>query len=223
MGISANASGDRSSNVALGFNANASGAGTNNTAVGHNSTATGTNSSAFGFATAAAFANSAAFGFGATATQANQQMFGTATNTYTMAGIGSAASKAAQSGPTQIVTADAGGNLATSSISSLGLASSADIGSINAQIGSLNRRIDTVTTEARGGTALALAATGLHYDPRPGKASLAAAVGTFKGQSGLAVGFGYAISDRFRVNGAFTGAPQTNDFGALAGASWTLN
>ena len=40
-------------------------------------------------------------------------VFGTASNTYTAPGITSSASKAAQSGPTQIVTADAGGNLAT--------------------------------------------------------------------------------------------------------------
>ena len=26
-----------------------------------------------------------------------------------------------------------------------------------------------------------------------------------------------------RLNGAFTGAPQVNDYGAVVGASWTLN
>jgi len=39
--------------------------------------------------------------------------FGTASNTYTAAGINSANSLAAQTGPTRLVTSDAGGNLAT--------------------------------------------------------------------------------------------------------------
>jgi autotransporter adhesin len=140
-----------------------------------------------------------------------------------MGGITSATSRAAQSGPTQIVTSDASGNLATSSLAGLGLASTADINSINSQISSLNTRLNVLTNEARAGTALALATSGLHYDPRPGKASLAAAFGNYKGQSGVAVGFGYAFTDRFRVNGAFTGAPQVNDYGGVVGASWTLN
>ena len=38
---------------------------------------------------------------------------GTTANTYTLAGVGSAESSAAQSGPTEFVTADANGNLAT--------------------------------------------------------------------------------------------------------------
>jgi hypothetical protein len=46
---------------------------------------------------------------------------------------------------------------------------------------------------------------------------------TTKGQSGIAVGFGYAVSDRWRVNAAFTSAPQVSDFGVIAGASLTLN
>jgi hypothetical protein len=38
---------------------------------------------------------------------------GTTASTYTMPGIGSSASRAAQSGPTEFVTADANGNLST--------------------------------------------------------------------------------------------------------------
>jgi trimeric autotransporter adhesin len=66
-------------------------------------------------------------------------------------------------------------------------------------------------------------ATGLQYDQRPGKASIATAVSNYKGQSGIAVGFGYAVSDRWLVNAAFTSAPQVSDFGVIAGASLTLN
>ena len=77
--------------------------------------------------------------------------------------------------------------------------------------------------EARSGVASALAASNLHYDQRPGKASFAVAFGNFKGQSALAGGFGYAVSDRWRVNASFTASPDQGDFGAAVGTSWTLN
>lgn len=144
-------------------------------------------------------------------------------STYTMAGVGSPASKAAQSGPTLLVTADAGGNLATTTLGALGVASNADINAINTQLASLQTQIDVNQREARGGTALALAASGLHYDMRPGKLSVAASYGNFKGLSGLATGLAYAVTERVRVNGAFTASPNVNDYGVVLGASFTLN
>jgi trimeric autotransporter adhesin len=56
-----------------------------------------------------------------------------------------------------------------------------------------------------------------------GKASVVAAVGNFKGQTGIAGGFGYAVSDKWRLNAAFSGSPGINQYGVTAGASWTLN
>jgi trimeric autotransporter adhesin len=189
--------------------------GDQSSAFGTNSVASGTNSTAIGYSSSAGFANSTAIGTGATATRANQQVFGTSSNTYTMAGVASSASRSAQSGPTQFVTSDAGGNLATASAAELGLATTADLAAIN-------RRIDDVNREARGGIALALAASSLQYDTRPGKLSLAAGVGNFKGQSGFATGLGYAHSTILRFNAAFTAA-QAGDVGVSVGASWTLN
>ena len=214
-GFAANASGAGSQNIAMGFNADAHGDGTNNVAIGTFATATGANSSALGNGAQATFDNSTAIGNGATATRANQQMFGTASNTYTMAGIATAASRAAQVGPTSIVTADNAGNLATRSLADLGLASQSDISALNGRINDVNR-------EARGGIALALAASGLQFDTRPGKVSLSGGYGNFKGQSGFAVGLGYAVSESMRFNAAFTAAQQ-GDIGARVGASWTLN
>jgi autotransporter adhesin len=77
--------------------------------------------------------------------------------------------------------------------------------------------------EARAGTALALAASQLNYDTRPGKLSMAAALGFFKGSSGLAAGLGYAVSDSVRVNAAFSGSPDVQDYGVSMGVSMTLN
>ena len=103
--------------VALGVNATALGnrataAGINSTALGNRATALGVNSTALGNASAAGN-NSTAIGNGAVATRDNQVTVGTATNTYTTPGITSAASLAAQSGPLDVVTSDANGNLAT--------------------------------------------------------------------------------------------------------------
>jgi len=52
-------------------------------------------------------------GNGAVATLPNQYVMGTSNHTYTTPGITSALSKSRQSGPLQVVTSDAGGNLAT--------------------------------------------------------------------------------------------------------------
>lgn len=112
-GFDADASGAVSANIALGRASNASGAGTKNTAIGAFSTATGTNASAYGANASATHAYSAAFGHDATTTRANQQVYGTSANTYTMPGITSGASKAAQGSVHGLVTTDASGNLAS--------------------------------------------------------------------------------------------------------------
>jgi hypothetical protein len=58
---------------------------------------------------------------------------------------------------------------------------------------------------------------------RPGKLSVAASYGNFKGLSGLATGLAYTVMERVRVNGAFTASPNVNGYGVVLGASFTLN
>jgi autotransporter adhesin len=91
------------------------------------------------------------------------------------------------------------------------------------QINGLQGQIVDNQHEARAGTALSLAAAGLRYDDRPGKASLAAALGHFKGETGLALGLGYNYGTQLRFNAAVTGAPNYGYYGVSAGAAWTLN
>ena len=74
-------------------------------------------------------------------------------------------------------------------------------------------------TEARGGVALALAASGLRYDDRPGKLSLAGAIGNFKGESGLALELGYAATNRLRFNASVSGVPHQGSVGGVVGGS----
>lgn len=150
----ANAGGDGSRNIAIGDGANASGNSTANTAVGRDSTATGAfssafgansqatgfNAAAFGTGASAAHANATAIGAGAQTTRANQQAFGTASNTYTMAGLTSDASKSAQGAPTRIVTTNEAGDLAAHTAGELGLATLGNLTGLQSQIDGLAQR-----------------------------------------------------------------------------------
>ncbi len=139
--------------TAIGANSQAQGAnaiaigGNNTTGAGNAAFASAANAIAIGNRAAATFVNSAAFGNGATTTRANQQVLGTAANTYTTPGITSAASLAAQTGPTQIVTSDAAGNLATNTAAGLGLATTSQV---NAQVGGINSQLGIVNSQIGG-------------------------------------------------------------------------
>ena len=108
------------------------------TAIGFSAIANALNGTAVGSNSNASFTNSAAFGNGAIATRANQQVFGSTTNTYTMSGITSTDSQAAQTGALQLVTTDLTGNLAGRTAASLGLASSTDIAGINSRLSGIH-------------------------------------------------------------------------------------
>jgi hypothetical protein len=72
-------------------------------------------------------------------------MMGTGTTTYTMAGITSGASKAAQGAPTHIVTSNAGGDLAVYTAADLGLATTGDVAGLQSQVNNLGRRDKELT------------------------------------------------------------------------------
>ena len=69
-------------------------------------------------------------------------MFGTAASLYAAPGITSAASRAAQSGPTQFVTSDAAGNLATANFSPQ------DITSLGASVATLQQDLQRGLAQA---------------------------------------------------------------------------
>ena len=75
-------------------------------------------------------------------------------------------------------------------------------------------------------TALALAATGLRYDDKPGAISVAAAASGYESHAGLAAGLGYTSpGGRFRYNLSATFAEPTDhaDVGVVGGISYTFN
>ncbi|HKF22160.1 MAG TPA: YadA-like family protein [Candidatus Angelobacter sp.] len=207
-GINARAFGDNSSNVAMGLSADAHGNGTSNTAVGANSLAAN-NSAAFGAGAQAAFVNSAAFGVGAKATRANQQVFGTATNTYTMPGLTSAASKAAQSGPTQVVTTDAFGNLGTTAPSTLGLASGADLSALTRQV-----------RKSYTGISMAFALAGVPTLLPGKKFALSANWGTFENENGAALSGVMRVYRDMQLNASFAYGFRDNVPGGRIGVSY---
>ena len=89
-----------------------------------------------------------------------------------------------------------------------------------------DRNIASARRDAAGGTALALAATGLRYDDRPGKISIGGATAYYNGQAGIA--FGVAATSetgRVRVNAAISASPTIDhpDVGGVVGASIAIN
>ncbi|WP_093566630.1 hypothetical protein [Methylobacterium sp. 174MFSha1.1] len=90
------------------------------------------------------------------------------------------------------------------------------------QLADLNRQVGEVRGEARRAAAIGLAAAALRFDDRPGKLSVAAGGGVWRGEGAASFGLGYTLPDGWaRVNA--TGVAAGRDFGVGAGASFTLN
>jgi autotransporter adhesin len=195
-------------------------AGNNSVAVGNSNTVTANNAVAIGNNTSATFANSVAIGNGATVTRTNQQVFGTASNTYTMPGITSAASAAAQIGPVQIVTSDAGGNLATSTLAGLGIATTNDITNINSRLASMNGQIDDLynrSNKAYSGVAMAFAMGGVPTLLPHEKVAATLNYGTFQGQSGFAINAAYRLNRDLQLTAGIGYGANENIAGGRVG------
>jgi autotransporter adhesin len=135
--------------------------------------ASAADSTAVGYGANAAYDNSTALGNGATTTRANQVAIGTGSNTYTMAGVASDASRAAQIGATQVLTTDAYGNIASADV---------DLGQMKSDISSLKRTTDDIRKEERRGIATAMAMAATPTPSAPGKTAWATNVASFSGQ-----------------------------------------
>jgi hypothetical protein len=209
VGAAADARGFESANVAVGFQSKASGDGTANTAVGTFANATGFNSSAFGFRATATFDNSIAIGTGATTTRPNQVAVGTASNTYTLAGITSAASLSAQTGPTKVVTTDAFGNLAAASFSPQ------DVTTLQQNVGILQTQIK----QSFEGTAIAIALGGAVL-PADKKFAISTNWGNFRGQNAVGVAAQYRLTDHAVANVGVGGGFAQGGVGSRAGVTF---
>lgn len=126
-------------------------------------------------------ANSIAIGSGVIASRAGQIALGASSNTYTLAGVTSDASRAAQSGPLQVVTTDASGNLAARSFQDF-----------FPEFGALNDYSIKSRKEARQGIAAAMAMATAPTPSDVGRTAWATNIGMFKDE----VAFGAAFAHR---------------------------
>lgn len=167
-------------------------------AVGNGSTVTGAGGMSLGGGNSVAQAGAVAIGNGVTTTRANQVSLGNAGNTYTLAGISSAASLAAQSGPVQVVTADSAGNLATTNISI------PDISGLDGRVGALETSVTQLQKDMRRsfeGSALAMAMGGAIL-PEGKTYAISAGWGTFRGENAFAASGVAKLNDNFYAQGA---------------------
>lgn len=184
------------------------------TAIGSRSSATAAHSTALGAETSATVAGSVAIGRdssgqGATAGMENQFMLGTSNHTYTAPGITSTTSKNRQSGPLEVLTSDANGNLAT------------DGGALFEDV-ERNREDIKETAE---GVALAMA---VENPDLKGAETFGLMVnwGSFEGKNALGLtGMGVLHEDiddgRISIGGGVGWGLSDDTFGARVGLQWT--
>lgn len=177
--------------LGVGYGSNATG--DRSAAVGTQAQASGANATALGAGASASGDGSTAIGAGASATRPRQVAIGTATSTYSLPGLSSSASRAAQSGPTQVVTTDAAGNLGSVPV---------NIAALDRRVDGLGQRVDGLAAygresrrEARQGIAAAMAMTGAAMPSRPGRTSWSGNTATFKGEWAA----GFAVAHRLDI------------------------
>jgi hypothetical protein len=212
VGNSSTAGGDYS--TASGTASTASGAGS--TASGYNSTASGSSATAVGYGATAAYSNSAAFGAGATATATNQVAIGTASNTYKLSGLTSAASLAAQSGPVSLVTTDAAGHLATTNITL------PDISGLQSTVTGLQSSVDVLQHQMRQsfeGTAMAISMGGSAL-PADKRFAISTNWGNFHGENAASVVAQMRLTDYAVANVGIGAGFAQGGIGSRAGVTF---
>jgi autotransporter adhesin len=207
------------------FRANSTGPGPQATgadsiAVGPSSVASGDSSIAIGNGANAAHAGSVAIGPGATTTRAGQVALGSSGSTYTLAGISSEASRAAQEGATRLVTTDLAGNLATLDFD-VGLLSGIGgrVGALENGLAALDAEIDRGMRRAEGGIAAAMALGGTVMPPDTTFA-VSFNLATYRGEQGFSAAAVARVTDNIWVSGGFAGSTVKGSTGGRAGVTF---
>jgi hypothetical protein len=202
--------------IAFGNGAQVGAGGSNAMALGNGANAGGASSTAVGNGAAATFANSTAIGNGATVTRANQQSFGTAANTYTMSGITSAASLAAQTGPVSFVTTDAAGNLAASTFNP------GSVAVLDGRVTNLENSVNNLNFNVRKafeGAAVAIAMGGSAL-PDNKRFAISANWGNFSGENAFGGMAQMRISNNFVANAAIGAGFARGGVGGRVGGTF---
>jgi len=120
---------------------------------------------------------------------------------------------APQSGATQVVTADAAGNLATSTLAGLGIASAGDIGAINARLDNLTAQ----SNKAMTGVAMAFAMAGVPTLMPHERFAVTMNWGNFQSANGLALNAAVRLDERVQFNAGVGYGANQNIVGGRAG------
>jgi len=146
-------------------------------------------------------------------------VIGTASNTYTAPGITSAASRAAQSGPLQVVTTDANGNLASDGgavFNNINILNN-NINSLNSQVARINQNLDQLNHDVKrldGGVAMAMSLGGV-YLPERQRFAIHTNVGFYNGSQAVGVQAVARINQTFTANGGV--AYDMGGYGGVGG------
>ena len=183
--------------------------------------------------------DSVAIGNGATATRDGQVAVGGENSTYTMAGLGSSASTAAQSGDIGVVTTDRNGNLAadfsvSQNLAAQSLAISQNTSAIQGNSAAIQNNTAAILAavegiefnsqaiaENRGGIAAAIALD-TAYVPLGQTWAVSGGYGFYDSEGAFAGSIAYRINDTFQLNGGLTTGTDNGKTGGRAGfqASW---
>jgi autotransporter adhesin len=184
-------------------------------ALGNLAVANGAGAVAIGDGAQATGDNSIALGAGSIASRPNQIVLGSAATTYSAPGLGSQASRAAQSGSTQFVTSDAFGNL---SIADVG---PAELQALDTRTGNLERQVAGLNTDIRrayAGTAIALAMGGTMM-PADMTVAMSFNLATYRGQQGFAGSVVARVSEHVWINAGAAGSNVRGSTGGRAGVT----
>lgn len=219
IGVNANATGAAALAIGAGSKSNGAGA----IALGNGASSEGSLTVAIGNGASATKVGSVAIGQAATTTRENQIALGNTTTTVTMAGLGSAASAAAQTGTTKFVTGDSLGNLAYSTFST------ADIANLQKSVADLTGQFSTISTqieglgrrarEADGGIAAAMALGGTMLLPDT-SVSVSFNLATYRGEQGFSGAVVAKVRENVWVSGGIGGSTVKRSTGGRVGISF---
>jgi hypothetical protein len=147
-------------------------------------------------------------------------MLGTAGQTVSAPGITSAQSRQRQSGPVEIVTTDASGNLASDGGVLFG-----ELSSINRQLSTIDNRLNTLdrrTEKAFEGVAMSMAmASAVPYLSDSENFAFSGSFGAFEtGNQALAFGVRARVSRAMSLGGGLAVGVQDGSVGGTVNARW---
>jgi hypothetical protein len=111
------------------------------------------------------------------------------------------------------VTSDSSGNLATTTLTGLGLASTADIAAINSRLDDLSNR----SNKAYSGIAMAFAMAGVPTLLPHERLAMTMNYGTFQGTNGLAINTAFRLGENMQLTSGIGYGPSEKIAGGRVG------